>query len=82
MKMQRRSMPADYNHGIGLYECALSAKSGYRSGGGISFFPSGVFAQLMKFYTALFRNPLTRLKDDNVTHTMLVYKPTFYPPSR
>jgi hypothetical protein len=79
MKMQRSSFPADYNHRIGLYECPLSAKSGFMPGGYISFFPSGVFVQLMKFYTTLFRNPLTRLKDDNVTHTMLVYRPTFGP---
>jgi len=50
-------------------------------GGYISFFPSGVFVQLMKFYTTLFRNPLTRLKDDNVTHAMLVYRPTLGPTS-
>jgi hypothetical protein len=26
MKMQRPSMPADYIHGIGLYECPLTTK--------------------------------------------------------
>jgi hypothetical protein len=26
MKMQRHSIPADYIHGIGIYECPLSTK--------------------------------------------------------
>jgi len=73
MKMQRSSMPADYIHGIGLYECPLSTtRDVMRQVEAELFCPSGRFVQLLKFYTTLFRNPLTGLKDDNVTPTRLL----------